>query len=467
VTGSADDGGRGGRLWVGLLLNGGARALMVAAPLVTLPMVTHSLGLTNYGAYAVITAIATFLPWADFGIGLGMITAVSQAGGRRDLRAVRTIVSTGVAMLVAVAAVLLAIGLVLWTAVDWSAVLGLARPGVTGDVGLAVVCVFAAFAVGIPANVGLKMMLALGMNRALAFWQAVTVPVVIVAVGVAYLTSAALPWFVLATVGTPHVVGVLAALWLFGRARTDLSPRLSQVDWNQAGGLLTLGVAFSVNSAASSVAYSTSNVVVSHTAGVDAVAVYNISARLSSVALSIFLGLLLPLWPVFGAGIAAEDYRRTRTHLHKAVLFSVAAGTLSSAVFVVAAPTLIRWWVGPAYLPSVGLLVALGVWSLVQFANYPYALLLSGAGAKRFLLTTATLMAVANLPLSILLANLWGVVGPTWANCISTTLIVVLPSVRYANRYLSGRADSPPATTSAEALTGTAESRVTAWEASS
>jgi O-antigen/teichoic acid export membrane protein len=435
----------GRRLWVGLALNGAARALTVAVPMVTLPMMTGSLGRTNYGAYAVITSIAAFLPWADLGIGLGLVTAVSQASGRRDLRALRATVSTGLVMLLGVAAALLALGLLLGLAVDWRAVLGLTDPGVTGDVGLAVLFGFVSFAVGIPVNLGMKVMLALQLNRALAFWQAAAVPAVVIAVAAAWAASASLPWFVLATLGTPNLVALAAALWLFRRARPDVAPHWALADPRAVRGLLVLGVVFSVNSAAAAIGYETNAIVLSHVVGVDEVGIYNISARLSTVALLVFQSLLLPLWPLFGAGVAGEDYAGTRTRLRHAVLFSVAAGTITAVVFVAAARPVVELWVGPAYVPSVGLLVALAVWSVVQFAGYPYALLLSGAGAKRFLVVTAVAMAATNLPLSIVLAHGVGVAGPVWGSCVATVLIVLVPSIVYVRRYVGRRALSPGA----------------------
>jgi O-antigen/teichoic acid export membrane protein len=432
----------GRRLWVGLALNGAARALTVAAPMVTLPMMTGSLGQTNYGAYAVITSVTVFLPW-DLGIGLGLVTAVSQASGRGDIRALRATVSTGLVMLTAVASALLSLALLIWLAVDWRAALGLTAPGVTGDVALAVLVAIVSLAVGIPVNLGLKVMLALQLNRALAFWHAAAVPAVILAVAAAWATSASLPWFVLATLGTPNLMALAAALWLFRRVRPDVAPSWRYIEPSAVRGLLLLGVVFSVNTAAAAIGYETNSIVLSHVVGVDEVGIYNISARLSAVALLVFQGLLLPLWPLFGAGIAGEDFAGTRTRLRHALLFSVAAGVVTSAVFVAAAPAVVELWVGPAYVPSLGLLTALAVWSVVQFAGYPYALLVSGAGAKRFLLVTALAMAATNLPLSILLARTVGVAGPTWGSTVATVLFVLVPSALYVRRYVGRRALSP------------------------
>ncbi|GAA0816540.1 lipopolysaccharide biosynthesis protein [Spirilliplanes yamanashiensis] len=428
---------------IGLLVNGGARALLVATPAVTLPLVTGGLGTVNYGAYAVITAIAAFLPWADFGVSLSMVTSVSQASGRGDTAGMRAVVSTGLAMLLGVGAALLAGSVLLWALVDWRSVLGLTDPGVTADVSLAVLFVFLSFAVGIPANLGMKVMLGLQMNRAFAFWQAASVPVVIAAVAGGHALGASLPWFVLATVGTPNLMAVLASLWLFRRARPDIAPRLALAERSRLRPMLSLGAAFAVNSIAWAVGYSTSSIVISHAVGAEAAGVYNVSERLSSVGFMVFESLLLPLWPMFGARLAAGDYAGTRRNVRTAALVSTVVGLVVSAAFVWAAPPVIRVWLGEAYVPSQGLLLALAVSSVIQFAAEPFGLVLSGAGAKRFLLVSALLMAVTTLPLSIWLADAVGVAGPTWALCISLTVFVLAPSAYYAHRHTAAPATEP------------------------
>lgn len=425
------------RMLIGLLVNGGARALLVATPAVTLPLVTDGLGATNYGAYAVVTAIAYFLPWADFGVSLSMITTVSQASGRGDRDAIRAVVSTGFAMLMSVGAVLLAVALLLWVLVDWRAVLGLTDPGVTADVPLAVLCVLVSFAVGIPANLGMKVMLGLQMSRAFAFWQAASVPVVIAAVAAGHGAGGGLPWFVLATVGTPNAVAVLASLWLFRRARPDIAPRFALVERARVRPMLALGAAFAVNSAAWAVSHATSSIVISHAVGADAAGVYNISERLSIVSFLVFQSLLLPLWPMFGAGLAAGDYATARTRLRVATLVSGVVGVAASAVFVWAAPGVIRVWLGDAYVPPTGLLIALAVGAVIQFVAEPFTLVLNGAGAKGFLLVSALALAATTLPLSVVLAHVVGVAGPTWALSISLVVCVLAPSAYYAHRRTS------------------------------
>jgi O-antigen/teichoic acid export membrane protein len=434
------------RMLLGLLANGGSRALLVATPAVTLPLITGSLGPVNYGAYAVITAIAAFLPWADFGVSLSMITTVSQAEGRGDRAAVRVVISTGLVMLTAVSAVLLAVGLLLWAVVDWRTVLGLSDGRVTADVPLAVLVIFLSFVVGIPANLGLKVMLGLQMSRAFAFWQAASVPVVIAAVVAGWSLGAGLWWFVLATVGTPNAIALLGSLWLFRRARPELRPRFALADRGRLRPMLALGAAFAVNSAAWAVSFSTTSIVVSHVHGADAAGVYNISERLSIVGFMVFESLLLPLWPMFGAGLAAGDYATARARLRTATLASAVLGALVSVGFVLAAPSVIRVWLGEAYVPPLGLLVALATCSLIQFVAQPFTLVLSGAGAKRFLLISALAMAATTLPLSVLLANTAGIAGPAWALCLGIGGCVLVPSAWAALRVARPPAAGGPRT---------------------
>jgi O-antigen/teichoic acid export membrane protein len=420
-------------LWSGLA-NGGSRALLLATPAVTLPLVTDSLGPFNYGAYAVITGIVYFLPWADFGLPLSMVTTISQAIGRGDRDAVRAIVSTGLAMLLAVGAAVAGLALLLWQLVDWPAVLGLTDPRVTADVHEAVLFMLLSLAVGIPANVGMRVMLGLQMNRTFALWQAAAVPVVIAAVVVGHRTGAGLTWFAVATTGTPVVMAVLSSVWLFRWSRPEVAPRLRLADRERLRPMLALGGAFAVNGIAWTISYDTSSVVISHVVGADAAGVYNISVKLSSLGFWTFESMLLPLWPLFAARLAAGDYAGTRAGLRAAALASVVLGIGASAAFVWAAPAVIRVWLGAEFVPSQRLLLALAVVSLVQFAAQPFIFVLNGAGAKKILMVSALLMAACTLPLSILLAHVLGVAGPSFALAISMAGCVLIPSAVVALR---------------------------------
>lgn len=420
-------------LW-SLLANGGSRALLLATPAVTLPLVTDSLGPFNYGAYAVITGIVYFLPWADFGLPLSMVTTISQAIGRGDRAAVRAAVSTGLVMLLAVGAVVAGVAVLVWQFIDWRAVLGLTDPRVTADVPLAVLFMLLSLAVGIPANVGMRVMLGLQMNHSFAVWQAAAVPVVITAVVVGHRTGAGLTWFAVATTGTPVAMAVLSSAWLFLWARPDVAPRLRLADRERLRPMLALGGAFAVNGIAWTISYDTSNIVISHVVGADAAGVYNISVKLSSLGFWTFESMLLPLWPLFAARLAAGDYAGTRAGLRAAALASVGLGIGASAAFVWAAPTVIRAWLGDAFVAPQRLLLALALVSLVQFAAQPFIFVLNGTGAKQVLMVSALLMAAFSLPLSIVLAHMLGVSGPSFALAISMAGCVLVPSAVAALR---------------------------------
>lgn len=395
---------------------------------------TDGLGTINYGAYAVVTATVYFLPWVDFGVSLGMVTTVSQADGRDDRQAIRAVVSTGMVMLLGVGAALLAVALALWALVDWRTVLGLTDPRITADVSTGVLLVLLSLVVGIPANLGMKVMLGLQMNRAFAFWQAAPVPLVVAAVVAGHATGAGLGWFVLATIGIPNATALLAALWLFRRARPDVAPRITLAERERLRPMLALGSAFAVNSGAWALSLSTASIVISHVVGAEAAGVYSISQKLSGVSFLVFESLLLPLWPMFGARLAAGDLAGTRAGLRMAVLASAVTGIVASAAFVWAAPAVIRAWLGPAYVPPTALLMALAVFSVLEFVTQPFTLVLNGAGAQKVLLGTASAMAVTTLPLSVVLTHAVGVAGTTWALAISMAGCVLIPSVVAALR---------------------------------
>jgi O-antigen/teichoic acid export membrane protein len=83
-----------------------ARIISMATPIVTFPILIHYLGHEIYGLWATAGSLIGMFTFADLGLGNGLLTALSRATGRGDLREQQVLVSTTAFVLVAVAVAL-------------------------------------------------------------------------------------------------------------------------------------------------------------------------------------------------------------------------------------------------------------------------------------------------------------------------------------------------------------------------
>jgi O-antigen/teichoic acid export membrane protein len=98
--------------------------------------------------------------------------------------------------------------------------------------------------------------------------------------------------------------------------------------------------------------------------------------------------------------------------------------------------TLIHLWAGDQAHPSTLLIVGFGLWMMISPAGNAIAMFLNGAHIVRFQVVTATIMALTNLALSIVLAHVIGVAGVIWGTVICYTICSLIPGLLYARRLL-------------------------------
>lgn len=114
-----------------------------------------------------------------------------------------------------------------------------------------------------------------------------------------------------------------------------------------------------------------------------------------------------------------------------------------SAVLVVLGLPLIAAWVGTSVQPSFGLILAIGIWTMLSAVGTAVAMLLNGAQVMRFQVVTAVLMATANILLSIALTSRIGVAGVVWGSVIAFTVFSLIPVALYLPRLFARLERSP------------------------
>src|SRR6202034_2479703 len=98
-----------------------AKGAQIAAGLISVPLTLHYLGAERYGLWMMISSASVMLRYADFGMGNGLINAVSHAHGVGDERLARASTSSAFFMLAGIAAVLMLLMATIYPFVNWAA----------------------------------------------------------------------------------------------------------------------------------------------------------------------------------------------------------------------------------------------------------------------------------------------------------------------------------------------------------
>ncbi len=415
-----------------------SKVVSVAGLLVSVPLSLNYLGEERYGVWMTVSSLAMMLSFADLGIGNGLTNRLSEAHGRDDRALARAGVSSGLAMLLAVAGALLVALAVAYPLVSWPAVLKVRSEAGAREAGPAVAALVVCLALTIPSALAQRVQLAYQQGFEAGLWQCAASVIGLGLLLAALFAEAGLPWLILASQGGPVLVSVACAAYVFGVDKPWLRPSARLVDRATVRALFRNGSMFFVVQAAVAIGYQSDALVVNWLFGPEAVTRLNVPARLFWM-IPVFLFMVLgPLWPAYGEALARGDVGWVRLTVRRSLGLAVALGLPATVALVVGGRWLIGKWTGrPELVPDVSLLLAFGVWAMANVITGAVAMLLNGANLVRFQIVTHAAMAVVNLGLSIGLAVAFGLVGVLYGTVLAQVLCILVPSAFYLPRLFA------------------------------
>jgi len=418
------------------LLSTVARFVGLATSFISVPLVVGYLGSERYGMWLTMSSLVAALGPLDLGIGLGLLTVVSDAYGRDDRQAARRAISTAAAMLTTIAALAVVVFGIVYFLIPWARVFNVATPTAASEAGPAAAVLFGAFALGLPLGIVGQVQLAHQSGYVSSAWAIAGNVGSFIALIAIIVLHGSLPLLVLALTGVGLMAAALNGWFLFRVQRRWLMPRLRDVDLRAARPLLKTGSFFLVLQLAGLAAYQLDNFVISQIMGASAVPEYAIPAKIFTLAPTLLSFVLLPLWPAYRESLARGDGAWVRRTLRRSIILAALVNIPSTVVLVIAGPFLLHVWVGSAVHPTMLLLLGLGAWTIMNTLNGPFAMLLNGANVIGFQATCAILMAIANVTISILLVQRIGVSGAVYGSVISQLFLILIPQLWYVPRLL-------------------------------
>jgi O-antigen/teichoic acid export membrane protein len=421
-----------------------ARVVGMATSIISVPLVLDYLGSDRYGIWLQMSSFVAALGPLDLGIGLGLLTVLSDAYGRDDKEAARRAISTAAAMLTLIASVAVVVFGIVYFFIPWARVFNVTTPTAMSEAGPAAAVLFGAFALGLPLGIVAQVQLAHQSGYISSAWAILGNVGSFIALIAIIVIHGNLPFLVLALTGVGLLAAALNGWFLFRRQRRWLMPRLRDVDLPTARPLLKTGSLFLVLQIAGLAAFSLDNIVIAQLMGSSAVQEYAVPTKLFVLAPTLLSFVLVPLWPAYRESLARGDGAWVKRTLRRSITLAALFNIPSSLFLIVAGPFLLNIWVHGQVHPTTLLLVGLGTWTIMNTLNGPFAMLLNGANVVAFQAVCSVLMAVANVAISIYLVQRIGVSGAVYGSVISQLVFILIPEVWYVRRFLRRLPDSPP-----------------------
>lgn len=421
-----------------------AKGIALVTTAVSVPLTIGYLGSERFGVWMTLSALIALLGFTDLGIGNSLLNSVAHAAGRDDRILIRANISSGIAMLLAVAVGSGFLFAAIYEYVPWGRMFNVESATALDEVGPAAAVLVACFLVAMPAGAFQQVRLGLQQGYVNSIFVGAGNIGGLALVVLAIQMRLGLPWLVLAMAGAPLLATLANGFVLMARSPW-LRPSLHGVSFAIARALLRVGLLFLVLQLAVAVAFTSNSLILAGMIGPAAVAEYAVVSKLFMIP-TLLVGFALgPLWPAYREALSRGDVQWVRRTFRRSIRLSLSVGGLVSAVLVVIGLPLIAVWVGTSSVqPSFALVLALGIWTTVSAVGNAVAMLLNGAQVMRFQVVTAVFMATANILLSIALTFRIGVAGVVWGSVIAFTVFSLVPVALYLPR-LFARLERGPA----------------------
>jgi O-antigen/teichoic acid export membrane protein len=374
-----------------------------------LPFTIAHLGKELYGLWMIVASMAAYFQLVDLGFGHSLVRHISEADAQRDRQRINELASTFVV-------IFSGLGLAVLAASAVVAFLVLPRyPNISAEQLAIAQPVMLILATRIAIALPMSVFGAVATSRQAFTRNGLT------AIAVTLLQTAATVIVLSSGFGLVELVAsttaiALGSYFIYGQTAYRVCPTLHirplrGFRRERFGELASFGIYVFLINIAVQVGFNLDHLVVGAWLGASAVAVYAVSFRLADYQRQLcnqFNGLLFPVLVRFGATRDTVSLRETVTESTR-LAFALVAGV--TVVLLLVGDSLIAAWVGTGFEDGVWPLYALAVAGIVLVSQQPLGSLLMGTGHNRLVAAACIVESLANLGLSILLIQRFGLFG--------------------------------------------------------
>ena len=400
--------------------------------LITVPLTLHYLGVERYGMWGTMSSFIALLSFADFGIGNGLLTRVSAAHGRGDQAEIIRYISSAFFVLSLIAMVLGIAFSSIYNFVPWHRVFNVQGALARQEAGPAIAVLAACIALNLPLAIVQKVQVGLQQGFLAYLWTGLASVAGLIAVLAAIHFRAGLPWLVMAFVGIPTTVSLINSVTYFA-TRQDIRPQIGSVSKHGITTLTQTGLLFVILQMVVAAGYGSDNIIVAHTLGAAHVAEYSVPAQLFTLITTVLGVALAPLWPAYGAAIGQHDTEWVKATLIRSLTTAIAFASIASLALLLAAPTILRFWVGHTVHAPFLLLLGLSLWRVIDAGGSAVTVYLNGANLLRFQLSVLGVAGVLAVVFKVMLIHAIGISGVAWGSILSY-LLAAIPTIVFLRR---------------------------------
>lgn len=349
------------------------RFVNIASNLVIVPLTVSGLGVNDYGALAVILSTLMIFAYFDLGLSLAVVNRVASINDERSLLEARRAIATVWNYLIRISLVIVGLSIPIIIIVEVTGICGADFPWGTW------MCLVLCTAIGLAPSLTQRILFGLQRNLEANVWNSVARVFSVIAVYLAYLNNATMPWYIVSIVGLPSIVGWVNTIFLW-REIPDLKPVSSIIDRSKLFNYVRDGIKFSILQICLFFETGIDNILIGFVQGTAFVADYDLLVRLFIYVPALVSMLAFPLWPAIAQAKANDDAEWVR-QLTKLLFFIVAiVSTVASSVLLYLHPQILNLWVGLQYKSNFELAVPIAAFAVLNSIGTLQSVIMNGLG---------------------------------------------------------------------------------------
>ncbi len=412
-----------------------AQAVNYSVMLVMVPMLLKYLGKEQYGLWLSISACASFMVFADLGMGNGLINLLGKTHGLDDRMSARKYVSSVFVVLGITALVLLCVGVPAILKIDWSIFFQLTTLSAKRVATLAILIFFLFFLLNLIVGVATKVRMAYQEMHINNGFQVVGKVLSLIGVFVGIAFKMPFLFFVVVLAGTQTLSLVINSWETFFKSKRWLKPTRQAIDLDIAKELFSTGSFFFISGISGTIATQIDTLIIARFLGAESVPSFAVPLKLFMLSVTLMSFIVMPLWPAFREAIVRKDLKWAKKTFLRALFLSFFFTTVASIGLYFLLPFILKIWTAGVVKASASMRLTLGIYAMTCAVMGPMAIFLNGANILKWRAVIGVINAVSNLCLSIYLVQRIGIMGPLWGTIICQLTFSIWVSLFYIIRF--------------------------------
>ena len=419
------------RLVLTTLSNFASKFVMIFTSMISISLTANYLGRERFGMWSLLSSFAAMLVFSDLGIGNGLLTLLSKANGEDDRENAAKYVSSAFFILLFIACIIGLVFSLVYPHVSWARIFNVSSDLAVAESGPVISVFFFCFLLNMPLGIVQRIQMGYQEGFVNNFWLVIGNVGAFFSILILIFLKAGLPYLAFAFVGIPVLAQFVNGFVLFYRQRGWLIPKWSLFSFSSAKTIMQLGLLFFILQIATAIGFQSDQIVIAQYLGADMVAEYSIPNKLFSIGVTLLILVLSPLWPAYGEALARQDFNWSESMLKKSLIYSISFGSIFGILLLFISRSLLKIWVGEFVSPSWVLLGGFACWLILRSILAPLNIFMNGIGVIGFQTIIAVFATIANIIVSIGLAQKIGVAGPIWGSVLAVFFCILIPQILY------------------------------------